>query len=279
MRANNILTENFLVKHPVDAARVLEKLSAQHCMAFLLEIDEQLAAQLYHYFMPTYAARCLPLMSAGLLDSCAQHALADVCRALPKLDAEQQRSILNKLSARLARQVKNRLSHPTASVGRYFTQNCPVLPASLTTNEALHQLEDMTYDEGCLLNVVDNEHRLLGSIDMARLLSAGRKELLGKLLSPQKRPQILISSLLLELDDHEGWLSHRLLPVVDRNGVYMGELDYETVKQYQREFDYPQHKIEAFGGLLSLAGIYWLSVSWLLECLLGSSDTTDKDKH
>ena len=275
MRADNPLTENFILNHPVDAARVLETLSPQHCVAFLQAIDEEHAARLLHFFMPGYTGRCLLLMSDDLLNYFTQHGMADVSRALGGLASDQQQSIMQRLGSRLSRQLNNRLSYPGASVGRYFTQRCPVLPATMSTEQALEQLEDMDYEDGCHLNVVDDEHRLLGSIDMARLLTAGKHQTLAKLISKQERPQLLISSQMLELDSHKGWLSYRQLPVVDRHGVYMGELDYEIVRQFQQEFQHTQQHPEAFGSLLSLAGVYWLSVSWLLDCVLGSSDKPD----
>jgi Mg/Co/Ni transporter MgtE len=276
MQADNPVTENFLLDHPVDASRVLENLPPQHCVAFFEDIDHQQAARLFHFFMPASGARCLPLMSADLLNDCAQHALADVCRCLPALSADQQQSVMDRLSSRLARQVSSRLRYPGGTVGRHYSQSCPVLPVSLTIGEALNQLEEASYEDGCQLNVVDDEHKLLGSIDLTRLVSANRKSRLGQLLSRQKRPHLLISSLLLDVTDHPGWLNHRLLPVVDRNGVYMGELDYETVRKYGQDVLHPEHNREAFSSLLSLAGVYWLSVSWLLDCLLGASDRDSK---
>jgi len=279
MRLDNPLTRHFLLNHPADAARVLENLSADHCVAFLQDIDNEQAAQLFHFFMPGFAGRCLPLMSTELLNSCAQHALADVCRCLPALESAQQQAIMDRLLTRLARQVKGRLLYPIGTVGRYYSQNCPVLPVSLTSGEALEQLEQLDYDEGCQLNVVDDDHRLLGSIDLTRLLNAGRKSRLAQLLSRQKRPTVLISSQLLDIMDHPGWLNHRLLPVVDRNGVYMGELNYESLRMYGEDLSHPGQQREAFGSLLSLAGVYWLSVSWLLDCLLGGSDSDTKNRR
>ena len=277
MRADNPLTVHFLDNHPVDAARVLENLPVEHSVSFLEGIDDDTAARLVHFFMPSYAARCLMIMSTELLNHCTQQVLANVCRALTALQPEQQQSVIDRLSSRLARQVNSRLSYPGGGVGRYFNQSCPVLPASLTTAEALHQLEDIDYRDGCYLNVVDDNHRLLGNIDMARLLSAGRKDSLASLLSQHKRPAVLISSQMLELDEHRGWLSYRQLPVVDRNGVYMGELDYDIVREFQQEYRNPRRQTEAFGSLLSLAGVYWLSVSWLIDCLLGSDNQGGDD--
>jgi len=168
------------------------------------------------------------------------------------------------------------LLFPIGTVGRYYSQSCPVLPVSLTSGEALAQLEQLDYDDGCQLNLVDDDHRLLGSIDLSRLLTAGPESRLAQLLSRKKRPAVLISSPLLDIMDHPGWLNHRLLPVVDRNGIYMGELDYETLRKYGEDFSQPVQHREAFSSLLSLAGVYWLSVSWLLDCLLGASNNDHK---
>ena len=271
MLADNPLSEQFIENHPVEAARVLETLSPQHTVHFLQEVEHEKAVHLLHYFMPAYTARCLLIMSDKLLNDFTQHTIGDVCRAFPTMNVEQQQATIQRLSSRLARQVKNRLSYPADSVANYFSQRCPIFPGSLATGEALRQLEDMNYDEGCPINVVDDEHKLVGCIDSARMLTASRKELLGKLVSTHKRPRILISSRIIDVESNQGWLTYRHLPVVDRNGVYMGELDYETVRQYQQQTEYLHQPTEAFASLLSLAGVYWLSASWLLECLLGGT--------
>jgi len=156
MRLDNPLTEHFLINHPADAARVLENLPADYCVAFLQDLDDEQAARLFHFFMPGFAGRCLPLMSSELLNNCAQHALADVCRCLPALESAQQQVIMDRLLTRLARQVKGRLLFPIGTVGRYYSQSCPVLPVSLTSGEALAQLEQLDYDDGCQLNLVDD---------------------------------------------------------------------------------------------------------------------------
>ena len=75
-----------------------------------------------------------------------------------------------------------------------------------------------------------------------------------------------------EMINHPGWISNRQLPVVDRNGVYLGELDYETIVSYQTESNLDRKPLEPFGSMLSLAGIYWLSVSWILENVFSNTN-------
>lgn len=271
MLSENPLTLSFVQHHPIDAARVLEKLSPEYSVAFMQAIDEKPAARLFHYFMPGYAARCLSIMEDRLLNVCGEHTVSDLCRALLGMDADLQRAIIDRLQHGSAREVRARLRYPSDSVARYFTHSCPVLTGRVTAGDALKRLENMTYRDGCMLYVVDDEHHLQGSLDITRLLNAGRNESLARLLPRQRHPQILISTPLFDVEQHEGWLNHRQLPVVDRNGIYMGELDYETVTVYGQQMRHRQQPTEAFSSLLSLAGVYWLSASWLLDCLLGRS--------
>ena len=275
MQANNPLTRNFIENHSASAARVLETLPAEQCVAFLEEINREQAVKLFHYFMPRFAARCLLIMSNDLLEDCTQQALSEVCRALLSIDQAQQKIITDRLGSRLLKQVQARLQYPVDSVARFFSLHCPVLAASATVGEALRQLENVNFDDGCQINIVSDDHKLLGNIDMARLLSASRKELLGKLISRARRPQLLISNRMNDIASNEGWLNYRQLPVVDRHGVYMGELDYETVSKYQTENQL--QPTEAFGGMLSLAGLYWLSASWLVDCLIGGTSRKNRE--
>ncbi len=272
MKPDNLLTTRFIEHHPVAAARSLEPVSPESVVLFLENIDISLACLLVRYFMSDYAALCLLNMSDKFLSECAEQIPVDMCRIVLQLDNDQRQALVDRLSGSARKQIQQRLEYPPGAVGSSIKTDCLIFSSGLTVSDVLKRMEKLKKIDGYRLNVVDDDHKLLGSLGTAKLLSADKNTKIDTLLSKQKRPHILVTAYMHEMINHPGWISNRQLPVVDRNGVYLGELDYETVVSYQQESMLDRKPLEPFGSMLSLAGIYWLSVSWLLESLFSNKN-------
>lgn len=277
MKADNALTKRFIEHHPVAAARSLEHVLPDSVVLFLESIDESLACLLVRYLMSDYAALCLEKMSDKLLSECAEQIPVDLCRILFQLDQEQRQSVVERLSGSVRKQIQQRLEYPVGAVGTSIKTDCLIFSSDLTVGDVLKRMEKLKKIDGYRLNVLDENHKLLGSLGTAKLLSADKNSKIEILLSKQKRPHILVTGYMQEMINHPGWISNRQLPVVDRNGVYLGELDYETVVSYQEESSLDRKPLEPFGSMLSLAGIYWLSVSWILENLFSNKNNDPRE--
>lgn len=276
MKATNLFTKAFIRDHPAQAARALEHVSHEHSVAFLEEIDDELAVQVIHFFIPAYALECCLRMSNDRVTDCAESYPEDLGRILSQASENEKKQVLDKIPFALGKHIQLRMNYPAGTVGAMFKRNCPVLPSSMTVAEASRQLDKTRHAEDCPVIVVDDAHKLQGNVDPARLLLADKNMTLNTLLTRKKRPSVLVSSFLYDIENHPGWLSYRQLPVVDREGIYMGELDYETVRMY--ESDYGELKTrEPLTDLLSLAGVYWLSVTWLLSSVFGGQAENKKD--
>lgn len=277
MKPDNPLTTKFIEHHPVAAARSLEYVLPESVVMFLESIEESLACLLVRYFMSDFAALCLVKMSDKLLSECAEQIPVDICRVLLQLDIEQRQSVLGRMSGNARKQILQRLEYPAGAVGTSIKTDCLIFSSGLTVSDVLKRMEKLKRIDGYRLNVVDDDHKLLGSLGTAKLLSADKHTKIDMLLSKQKRPHVLVTAYMHEMINHPGWISNRQLPVVDRNGVYLGELDYETVVSYQEESMLDRKPLEPFGSMLSLAGIYWLSVSWLLESLFSNKSNNHRE--
>ena len=277
MKADNPLTTKFIEHHPVAAARSLEHVLPESVVLFLESIDESLACLLMRYFMSDYAALCIVKLSDKLLSECAEQIPVDVCRILFQLENKQRQDNVERLSGSVRKQIQQRLEYPVGVVGTAIKTDCLIFSSEQTVADVLKRMEKLKKIDGYRLNVLDENHKLLGSLGTAKLLSADKNSKIETLLSKQKRPHILVTGYMQEMINHPGWISNRQLPVVDRNGVYLGELDYETIVSYQTESNLDRKPLEPFGSMLSLAGIYWLSVSWILENLFSNKNKNHRD--
>ncbi|TNF38575.1 MAG: hypothetical protein EP315_01085 [Gammaproteobacteria bacterium] len=277
MKADNALTTTFIEQHPVAAARALEHVLPESVVMLLEELDESLACLLFRYFMSDYAALCLVNMSDRLVSECAERIPVDMCRVLLQLESEQRQVIVNRLTSNARKQVQMRLDYPVGSIGTSLKTDSLIFTSGLSVGDVLKRMEKLKKVDGFRLNVVDEQHRLLGSLGTARLLSADKHTKIETLLSKQKRPPVLVTGNMSEMMNHPGWISNRQLPVVDRDGVYLGELDYEAVLAYHETFIHDRKPLEPFGSVISLAGVYWLSVSWLLESLFSRNTHNRND--
>ncbi len=248
------LASDLVTAHPIEAARTFERLPARDVAALLegLELDPGVRA-LQH--MAPYSAMAvvaeldetkasaflekLPIGTAALL--------------LRQVQASQRERLLATLPPRRAREVGSVLGFPEGTAGALMDPEVLALPNDLTAEEAIARVREAAGDARYNVYVVDRDQVLVGVINLRELLMARPDEPLSSLMKTAVH-RLAAATDRYAISSHPGWREVHALPVVDKQGRYLGAVRYRTLRRLEESLrgDAPEQgaTARALGDLL-----------------------------
>ena len=140
-----------------------------------------------------------------------------------------------------------------------------MLPDELTVADAIRRIERIRHTISCEIFIIDRAHHLLGVVELGRLFTTSHHIRLGDMII--KKPQsVSVHTNLEKLLSHPGWATQHGLPVVERDKTLVGVLDYTRLQEATGDRTIGHH--DPMENLLSLAGLYWVSLIQLLDSVL-----------
>jgi magnesium transporter len=278
MPSTEELSFAYLEAHPVDAARVLERLALPDSAAFLATAPARLTAPVLRQMLPLIAARCLERLddtiASGLLHGMGAQAGAAVLRHLPE---SRYAPLLAQLPTTTAIAFRLLLGYSADTVGGWIDPRALALPADLPVRDALERARRSEEDSFSEVYVLDNAQRLRGMVALAELLRIGPDEALERIVRPA-RYALPARAPLAAIRDHAGWNEYRVLPVVERGERFVGVLTYAVLR---RALAHDAHKRDtsAPDTLTGLTRSYWRGVSGMIESLVALLPVTTTDPH
>lgn len=269
MKTNSRLARNYVLNHTREAARTLEGLPAEDAAALLGSLDAGAAAELLSVMLPHAAAACLIQMdetaAAGVLSQAKHPAVA---RTLKAATPSMTRGLLDRLQERDRRHIENLLDYEPDTVGAVMEAVTMALPRGITVGEGIKRVQHHQPDSPCGLFVVDDEHKLLGTLNATALLKAAHNLPLHSLLGDP--PVILPAGMKLAAAlHHVGWQTHRCLPVVARDNTLVGVLEYRTLLSATANGHGDASRPDAVSSILNLASLYWIAMAEILNTVIG----------
>jgi magnesium transporter len=264
MRADNPLTRQYLSDYPVDSARILEQVSEEHVAVFFSELPVKTAARVMAAMLPNKAMPCLQAMSAqtaGKLMS--ELPVTYTVRIYRLMPAALRDTIFNHLSERCRKHIRRYLKYPSTTAGALLDPVVDMLPAEVTVAGAIRAVERFSSAASCDIYIVDQSQRLVGMIEIGKLLKSNRHLMLKDIMFRKTR-SISAYARADKLLKHPGWTIRRRLPVVDRDNTLVGALDYRHLKDALGIIEESAPE-DAVSSLLSFAGLYWLTVAQLID--------------
>jgi magnesium transporter len=258
----------FLEAHPVDAARVLERLLPQATAVLLAAAPARLTAPVLRQMLPLNAARVIEALdnpiASSLLRSIGPQAGVALLRHLSEA---RRKELLEPLPAAIAIVFRLLLGYPEDAVGAWMDPRVLAMPGDARVSEATRRVG--LSDEGAVedVYVVGKDQRLQGVVGVVDLLRADTLAVLRQIMRAPT-DTLPAQALLAHVRDHQGWSWHRALPVVERGERFVGALRYAALRQaLSREV--PRQPERATDDALSaLAGAYWYCVSGLTEAIV-----------
>lgn len=277
MKIENPLSREFILNYPVEAARVLEQVSANHVAALFSALPVQMATTVIASMLPEKATACLsamtPLMAAQLMTEMPVPSSARMYRILSPV---KKNEITAHLNDKTREKIKRYLKYPSTSAGALLDPQLDILPDTITVAEARRRLDHLEHSISCEIYIIDDTHHLVGVLDLGSLLTFKPHSRLRDVMTRKTQPLSVYANAT-SLLTHPGWMKRRRLPVVERDNTLVGVLHYSKLQDLMNE-TLPSSSRDPLDNFLALASLYWISVAQLLDSVLSIAKSDKGDR-
>lgn len=224
------LLRRFLRRHPLEAARALEAVSAEERADILADEPPESAVEVFKSLSPVAGSEVLHGMEI-------RSAVALLARLPPGLAAQRmmrlswatQEALLSALPAPWGQNLERALLAPQHSVGSAMNRHAPALPEDFTVREAIQHLNGRPGQLSFEVFVVNRKGQLSGRTDLAEIYKSPDVRPLTGLMQPKPRA-IAFRAMLRSLLQDPLWSRFDSLPVVDGAGLLLGALSHRSLR-------------------------------------------------
>jgi CBS domain-containing protein/sporulation protein YlmC with PRC-barrel domain len=222
---------------PEDLADALEELSGEEQQAVFSALDEETAAETLIEAEPRAQRQLVANLSQErakmILGEMSVAQLAKLFSALPHEDSSELMDLIPKDQVE---RVKLLLTEREVSAKTVMSTEFVALPKGKTAGEALQHIRQLKIDQVSIsyiyVVVADDNHVLIGVVDLRDLVLAGDTQTLADIMSS---PVVSandndLQELLAELFDK---YNYRMIPVVDAHDILLGVVHYHDIMENQ----------------------------------------------
>jgi magnesium transporter len=277
MKADNPLSQEFLLRYPVEAARTLEQVSAEDVAGLFNELSTETITPVLIAMLPDMAVTCLAKMqglpAAKLLTALPVNRAARIYRLLP---SDKQKELAGSLPDKTRNRIHRFLNYASLSAGDLMDPNVTLLPDNLTVADAIRRIERHRQSISCEIYLVNELHQLQGVMDLGKLLISDHHARLRDIMNRAVRPVSAYASAA-KLLSHPAWAGRHRLPVVERDNTLVGTIGHTRLLEATGEESVTTY--DPLENLLSLAGLYWLSVTQLLDIFFNTGNSRKGERR
>jgi len=229
-RDTSLLTVAFLEEHPKAAAALIQEFRPELAVEFFQKIPIDKLAPVINYMPAWPAARVLSHMDEQLA--------ADVLKGMPSMKAEsllrlmtssQRELILGHMDKSVAKSFSRKLAYPITAVGAWMDTTIPYFTTDSIVGDCLDLIKRQKSQLNGVIIVVDNRKKIVGIINLEKLLISEHDEKLINLIDKDIK-SIPARATLNEVKDNLGWSQYPTLPVIDRNSILLGALAHHSLQ-------------------------------------------------
>lgn len=264
MKAARQLADAFFEHHPTEAAGTLEEASRAEIGMLLSEMDSSCAAPVVAAMDQAVAAHVVGAMDPGVAARIVQalppHAAGMLLR---RVTPRVRSAVLQQLPSRDASRVAAMLHYPEGSAGALLDPSVQTAPPDLTAEAMMERLRTVGGTMHFYLYVVDRRGVLIGVATLRELIGAPPHALVGAIAN-RRIATLPATARHAAIVTHPAWQDLRALPVVDREGRFLGIVRHQTVREL--ESGDPARALEpALTGLaLDIGELAWTEGATLL---------------
>ena len=262
--ADRTLSTRLISRHPRDAARVIERYPAPEGAQLLGELPPAESAPLVAAMEAGAAAARVAQLDGpaaeALLGALPPDVAVDLLRSLP---AGERSELLGSLSEAARVRLAALLEYADDTAASLADPRAITLPADASIADALEAVREATEGPRDYVFVVEPPARLVGQLSASELIRRDPATRLAEAV--EGSPAALSANAdIRSVLSHLGWQSRSALPVVDREGRFIGAI---SVAELQRQFQEPRRQRTGVSTAVSLGELYWLGLAGVLDGL------------
>lgn len=280
MKALDQLSEAFADTHPQDAARIIEQGNPTVTESYLTSISNDKASKILAECSPHIAVNMIqdvrPKQVSEWMTNMPSQRAVSFLRRLPQAKINEILSCLNETNRK---PLERLLAYAPGTVGSALDPHAMTLDSQMTVSQALGRVGKSVDLDHHHLYVTDQNHILLGVLTLRDCMRSRPGDLLGSIMT--SAPAKLSPRTRIEDVKHlVYWQDTQELPVVNRNGLFLGILRRETVRSSGADPDSPSQDI-VMESAMALGELYWIGLTSMLGAIRvpNSLSKTSKTKR
>ncbi len=231
------LVQRYCEHDPASAAKHLQSLDEDRAAEVLMALPPSVAAKMVQYFTDPFAAGVVQKLSAEHLKDVADHLdsqeAAGLFLCLPR---ENRPILLEYLSEKKRREIREILTYPENSAGRIMSTDFLAYHSDLQVKDVVHKIRQAMQrgTKASYVYVVDSQTHLLGVLNMRDLVIAEDHVTLGSIV----RPNLFTINCFMDREQVAQELSNRhffAAPVVDGENRLLGVVRAEQLLEDVQE--------------------------------------------
>lgn len=265
IQSDNILIEQFISDHPVEAVHLIENLKDGEIIQILDTLPDLSSTQVIAQMNMVTAINCLQSMPKGkavaIIENLPMEFVSVLTRNFP---GDLQKEILNSISKEKSIFLNRTLTYPEGTVGSIMEPFVYTFFEDMVVSDVIGILKNQSEKNEIYIYIVARNHKISGVITVSELLRAKSSLSLGTIMKP-KVTKIFADIKLNLISDHPGWQEYPVLPVVDNNDILQGVLKYKILRRFEEGHTkkrVPQHLIKASG---ALGELYRIGMTSLIQ--------------
>ncbi len=180
-----VLNRAFLQNFPRDAARKLETMQPEDAADILAEQPIKILHTVWNRLAPGVADSILVRLPEKVAVELLMTLDASPCATLlGRLGSKQQTQFLEQMPPSVAKEIRELLEYPDATVGRLMDTRVIAFNEKITVREALLQLRNQNLEELHHLYLLSDDMRLQSQVFIQRLALANDDQTLASLATP-----------------------------------------------------------------------------------------------
>ncbi len=273
------LIDAFLHNHPEEAAQALNGYNGP-MLVELLQVAEPRAAA--HGLQHT-----LPRVAADALGSLPGDAAAKVLQELPldaqlvflhRLNSAKREALLDQIRDSRARTLRRLLDYPEGSAGQLMDPSPVAIQSTDSIRKVMRHIRTEAQSVRYYIYVVDKDQRLVGVVTLRQLLNAHGGDSVASIMETNVVSLPAMASKR-DIIKHPRWKDFHVLPVVDRDDVLMGVIQYETLGRLKESTAKDKNEKDLLGTLLALGELYWLGMTGSLDAISVTPQRRDSENE
>lgn len=229
MDSNGIIAEDFVRKHPLRAAQVLERLKGDEIAKCIVEIPMYFVVPMLNLMNLHKVVESFPFLGQEFI----KNLIGDVRFTLTEpllrqLDESSRTTVLDMLSPSVSTVLRKKLEQAPNSVGALMAPTIMPIYKEMDIKEAQELVKKNRHMPITYLFVIDMEGKFEGVVKLHELfLSDGSLGISSVMDNKIQRfsPDMPVSSII----DHPVWYEYRIIPIVDTSQKLIGTLPFEKV--------------------------------------------------
>lgn len=265
MSASAALVASYVVTHPEEVARRVERLTAGQRPAFLAALPPEVGALLLQHLSAEQAASTIVNLPAPAAARVLERLPIDVAVSLLRRVApEDGQRLIEALEPAHVEKARALLAYPPDTAGGVMDPLVLTAPITMSIADARMLVESSPEHLYYYVYAVDASNRLAGVFDLAELYQATHDAPLRAIVTTEV-VWLAASAPLKTVFAHPGWRTFDALPVVGAEHRFLGVLRHRRMRQLL-EHDRPAGDAErTMHTVVALGEIYWLGLCGLLQ--------------